>query len=52
MNLKKIYPYLPESLNNVLLHFSSGAGVFYERVDELMAELTPAIAELPQREET
>ncbi|MCF8066759.1 MAG: hypothetical protein K9K36_16020, partial [Desulfarculaceae bacterium] len=52
MNLKKIYPYLPESLNNVLLHFSSGAGVFYERVDELMAELTPAIAELPQGEET
>lgn len=47
MNLKKIYPYLPASLNNVLLHFSSGAAVFYERVEELMAELTPAIAELP-----
>ncbi|MCB2193469.1 MAG: hypothetical protein KQI62_17980 [Deltaproteobacteria bacterium] len=51
MNLKKVYPYLPDSLNNVLLHFSRGSGVFYERVEELMAELTPAIAELPQGEE-
>ncbi|MBU1274421.1 MAG: hypothetical protein KJ720_03525 [Proteobacteria bacterium] len=51
MNLRKIYPYLPASLNNVLLHFSSGATVFYERVDELMAELTPAIAELPEEED-
>jgi hypothetical protein len=50
MNLKKVYPYLPTSLNNVLLHFSRGAGVFYERVEEMMAELTPAIAELPQGE--
>ena len=52
MNLRKIYPYLPASLNNVLLHFSNGAAVFYERVEELMAELTPAIAELPQGEES
>ncbi len=51
MNLKKIYPYIPDALNNVLLHFSNGAGVFYERVEELMAELAPAIAELPQAEE-
>ncbi len=52
MNLKKLYPYLPDSLNNVLLHFSAGASVFYERVEELMADLRPAIAELPPGEET
>ena len=51
MNLKKLYPYLPASLNNVLLHFSAGATVFYERVEELLAELEPAIAELPSGEE-
>ncbi|MCF8033283.1 MAG: hypothetical protein K9K66_09185 [Desulfarculaceae bacterium] len=51
MNLKKVYPYLPDSLNNVLLHFSAGSPVFYERVEELMAELAPAIGELPQGED-
>ncbi|MCB2228058.1 MAG: hypothetical protein KQH53_15365 [Desulfarculaceae bacterium] len=51
MNLKKVYPYLPDGLNNVLLHFSAGSPVFYERVEELMAELVPAIEQLPQGEE-
>jgi serine/threonine protein kinase len=45
-NLKKIYPYIPESLNRVLLHFSNGANWFYERVDQLLDDLQPAITDI------
>ena len=45
-NLKKIYPYIPESLNRVLLHFSRGANVFYESVTELLNDLKPCVVGL------
>jgi hypothetical protein len=45
-NLKKLYPYLPEGLNRVLMHFAAAAPVFYERVEELMEDLEAAAAEL------
>ncbi|BBO70721.1 hypothetical protein DSCA_46510 [Desulfosarcina alkanivorans] len=38
-NLKKIYPYVPESLNRILLHFSVGANWHYEHVDQLLEDL-------------
>ncbi len=38
-NLKKIYPYIPESLNNVLMHFSKGANWFYENTAQLLEDL-------------
>ncbi len=43
-NLKKIYPYIPDSLNNIFLHFSLGTEVFYESVHELTQELSEAVA--------
>ncbi len=52
-NLKKIFPYIPESLNRVLLHFSVGAETFYETTDELLADLLKArvdVAALTGRE--
>ena len=39
VNLKKIYPYIPESLNRVLLHFSRGANWFYENTEQLLEDL-------------
>jgi hypothetical protein len=39
-NLKKIYPYIPESLNRVLLHFSKGANWFYENTTQLLDDLS------------
>jgi hypothetical protein len=45
MNLRKIFPYIPEMLNNILLHFSAGAKVFYETVDEIIWDLAMAIGE-------
>jgi hypothetical protein len=41
-NLKKIFPYIPEELNNILLHFSIGSKLFYENVGELIDELREA----------
>ncbi|MCU0539612.1 MAG: hypothetical protein MUF46_06960 [Desulfobacterales bacterium] len=38
-NLKKIHPYIPDSLNQVLLHFSKGARWFYETTDQLLEDL-------------
>jgi hypothetical protein len=44
--LKKVYPYIPDSLNRVLLHFSYGANRFYERVDELIHDLGVAMDDI------
>lgn len=38
-NLRKAYPYVPESLNRVLLHFSAGSETYYEMIDELLDDL-------------
>ncbi|SCY50735.1 Protein kinase domain-containing protein [Desulfoluna spongiiphila] len=40
MNLRKVYPYIPKSLNNILLHFSRGCEVYYESTDELIEDVT------------
>ncbi len=39
VNLRKIYPYIPEALNFVLLHFSVGANIFYDTTHELLADI-------------
>jgi len=39
VNLKKIYPYIPDSLNRVLMHFSRGANWFYENTAQLLDDL-------------
>lgn len=45
-NLRKIYPYVPASLNRVLMHFSVGAEVYYETTKELLEDLGEAKEEL------
>jgi hypothetical protein len=47
-NLKKIYPYLPEQLNRVLMHFAAATPVYYERVEEIIDDLRQGLAQLPQ----
>lgn len=42
VNLKKIYPYIPDALNLVMLHFSAGAEIFYEDTDQLLNDLHEA----------
>lgn len=38
-NLKKIFPYIPESLNRVLMSFSNGAPVLYEHTRQLLEDI-------------
>jgi hypothetical protein len=45
-NLKKVFPYIPDSLNRVLRHFSKGANWFYENTDQLIEELVPAARDI------
>jgi len=45
-NLKKVYPYIPESLNRALLHFSKGAELFYENATHLLSDLEEIYDEL------
>ena len=46
MNLRKLFPYVPEALNRVLLHYSAGSEVYYETMPELLADLQPCLAEV------
>lgn len=39
VNLRKLYPYIPPMLNNILLHFSRGAPIFYENTQEIVEDL-------------
>ncbi len=39
VDLRKLYPYIPPMLNNILLHFSRGANVFYESAQEIVEDL-------------
>ncbi|MBR9980934.1 MAG: serine/threonine protein kinase [Desulfatitalea sp.] len=39
VNLRKLYPYIPTMLNNILLNFSRGANVFYESAQEIIEDL-------------
>ncbi len=38
-NLKKVYPYIPDSLNRILMHFSRGANIFYDNTVQLLDDL-------------
>ncbi|MDY6862399.1 MAG: protein kinase [Thermodesulfobacteriota bacterium] len=43
MNLRKIYPYIPRALNDILMHFSKDADVYYEFVDEMIEDLNRSL---------
>jgi hypothetical protein len=49
VNLKKIYPYIPTSLNQILLHFSRGTHWFYEHTGQLINDLESVRAEMGWR---
>lgn len=39
VNLKKVFPYIPDALNVVLLHFSTAANVFYDDTEQFLTDL-------------
>jgi len=46
INLQKLFPYIPDSLMHVLMHFSHGAEIFYETTDELLEDLRACEADV------
>lgn len=46
MNLKKLFPYIPDKLNNVLLHFTISTERFYSSAEEVITDMEDAITEL------
>ena len=48
MNLKKVYPFIPDSLNLILLHFSNGANAYYDTTDQFLHDLQEAREHLNQ----
>ncbi len=46
VNLKKLFPYIPDALNNILLHYSVATPVFYDRVEELTEDIEKYLATL------
>lgn len=50
MNLRKLFPYIPESLDLVLMRFAQGAEVFYETTEEFLGDLHAALCDLPSPE--
>jgi hypothetical protein len=38
-NIQKVYPYIPDDLNYILLHFSNGANLYYENTGQLLEDL-------------
>jgi len=41
-----VYPYIPESLNLILRHFSVGAPIFYENTGQMLDDLVVAQEDL------
>ncbi len=39
LNLRKIYPMIPTMLNDIVMHFSRGANVYYELVEEIIEDI-------------
>lgn len=50
-NLRRLFPYVPEELNRVLMHFSARTEVFYETVDEFLDDLRPCLDLIPNPKE-
>lgn len=39
VNLKKVYGYIPERLNRILMHFSAGAEIYYEDTADFIEDI-------------
>jgi len=46
VNLQKIFPYIPTELNNICMHFSQKATVWYDTADEFCLDLEKVVASL------
>ncbi len=52
MNLRKVFPYVPARLNDVLLRFSAGAQLFYDKMSQVADDLEEYVAGLGRSQAT
>lgn len=52
MNLKKIYPYVDDRLNAILMHFANDSPSYYESMFHLINDLSEVVEGLPQGTES
>ena len=45
-NLKKAYPYIPDALNRILMHFAHGSNWYYEYTHQMIDDLQGAMSEM------
>jgi hypothetical protein len=43
MNLQKLFPYIPDSINDILMRFSVGTTDYYESLTEVAQDLGNAL---------
>jgi len=43
INLRKLYPAIPKPLNDILMHFSRGADIYYESAEEIIEDLNRSL---------
>jgi hypothetical protein len=46
MNVAKLYPYVPAKLNNILLHFTGYANVYYDSAKQIIDDLEDALCDM------
>lgn len=51
INIRKLYPYVPQMLNDILMHFSQASVLFYEGVEEIIEDLDGYLSMTGQKEE-
>jgi len=49
INLRKLHPLIPKMLNDILMHFSQGAEVYYELVEEIVEDLNRCLYSVFER---
>jgi hypothetical protein len=47
MNLQKLFPYIPDRLNDILLHFTINTTRFYESVTQIIIDVGEVLEDLP-----
>lgn len=46
MNLQKLFPYIPDRLNDILMHFSVNTTRFYTSIEEIVSDIDGALEDL------
>jgi len=46
MNLKKLFPYIPDRLNNILMHFCINTNRFYTSISQIVSDIDEALEEI------